>query len=331
MGNFHQHDQRVAPGALLETNRERTLCLARRASRDRVVASTSCSLPLPSLFSSSYSPSSPSSFQPHELCDCYRSTSDLRGFQHRYFHLNGVSLSYIELMGRHELHGTWWPASDNVSTCSAPSTMWARPAREKTWVHSRWAQGLAKLALALAPTVLVVNIGHHLFVSQGSVLGDYRRMSNVSTGSSDKRSTKTQGTSTTGSGYAGEGVLEFVVPRVSHIKPLATAEWEELREALRPLQSRTTILWKTTSNTGSRTVPSTEARVAEQFFDVFDAHRLSTQQLDPRVDYWDEIHLKSSANNLLNWALLTQLLGKEWAAKAECASNMSERAQTSYT
>ena len=152
MGNFHQHDQRVAPGALLETNRERTLCLARRASRDRVVASTSCSLPLPSLYS-------PPPRPPHFSHMSYATAIlDLRGFQHRYFHLNGVSLSYIELMGRHELHGT--AASDNVSTCSAPSTMWARPAREKTWVHSRWAQGLAKLALALAPTVLVVNIGH---------------------------------------------------------------------------------------------------------------------------------------------------------------------------
>ena len=33
------------------------------------------------LFLTSSSPSSPSSFQPHELCDCYRSTSDLRGFR----------------------------------------------------------------------------------------------------------------------------------------------------------------------------------------------------------------------------------------------------------
>jgi hypothetical protein len=238
---------------------------------------------------------------PHELCDCYRSTSDLHGFQHRYFHINGVSLTYIELMGRHEIHGAWWPATGTVSTCGAPRTLWAKPAHERMWRRRDWPSGLAELVKALEPSALVLNVGHHLFCPQGATSCDYKRMTNVS------RST------------AAGGALEFVTPQQSRIKPLGTAEWQRLRDAFVPLTQRTTVLWKTTSNTGSRQVPATEAAVAAQFFPrIFDAHKLSSLQLDPARDYWDAIHLKSRANNLMNWALLTQIEGDEWALKAGC-------------
>jgi len=58
---------------------------------------------------------------PHEWCSCYRGRSDKQGYQQRYFHANNVSIIYVELMGKHEMHGIWWPGDPiNATTSPAP-------------------------------------------------------------------------------------------------------------------------------------------------------------------------------------------------------------------
>ena len=147
---------------------------------------------------------------PHELCDCYRSTTDARGFQHRYFHFRSVSLTYIELLGkRNGVRGRWWP-SRSIDTCGVPHTMWGRPSAEKTWSDVDWIRGLASLVALLSPSALVINMGHHLYCPTGSSSCKYAAMANVTASPEG-------------------GVREYVSKR-----PMQTSEWQRLRDAVAP-------------------------------------------------------------------------------------------------
>jgi hypothetical protein len=103
--------------------------------------------------------------QPNELCDCCRGANAKLGVERRYFHYDGVSVTYQEWMATAWTHGRWWPnetiSAEKPRICehsqlrnTAQDGGWGRLTSGHQW--------LVDILQVLEPTAVVLNQGHGL-------------------------------------------------------------------------------------------------------------------------------------------------------------------------